>query len=188
MNKNSILISLFAIVTTVMFFFIVLGALKIYLPVVDSSDASNVVLTDTSIAGKGMQDKITVQVAVYKPTETLAYGDTIELRAFVKNITSKKVSYGFSSGCNAPDIYFNGKNIQPVKGCTQAFTTVDIPPQQTETSDYEYALAKDDGEDSYLGEPYVDDDGKLRLNPGTYSITAKWQDVESEAVKVTITE
>lgn len=184
-NKN-ILIALAAVTFTGMVFFIVLGALKVYLPRTDSIASTQTVATNNP-AGQS-QDPLTVQLVNTTPNQSVAYDEEIALQVHVKNNSDEDMSYGFSSGCTYPDLYFDGKNIDPVKLCTSAFTSVDIRAQETWTSDHSYLLIGKNSAEHNRTLPYVDDDGQLRIAPGTYNVTAEWQDVASEPLQVTIVE
>lgn len=190
MTKKNILVTLFAIVSTVMFFFIVLGALKIYMPAANDGASDEKTATETSTVSIDSQDKISIQLAVTKPNpnKALTYGDKLSLTTRVKNISPKEVSYEFSSGCTGPDIYLNGSNIDPIRLCTQAFTTVTIQPQETIATDYSYTLIKDDGASAYLDMPYTDGDDQLHIEPGSYNTTTKWQDIESAPIRFIVAE
>lgn len=186
MSKNTILLALCGTAFTGMVFFIVLGALKVYLPSTDSASASQTAATENPAIG--LQDPLTVQLVNAMPNRSVGYGEEMTLQVHTKNNSAEDMSYEFSSGCTYPDLYFDGKNIDSGKLCTMAFTSVDIGAQATRTSDLSYLLVGKDSTEQDRTLPYVDDDGQLRIEPGTYSVTAKWQDVESEPLQVTIAE
>lgn len=191
MIKKHIIVTIIALVSAVILLIATFGASMLYvnnqnarLTQQNTTDQTN----STSEKTEEPKEKITINLIPTKDTTATKYGDSLTLKVDVKNVSSKTVSYDFNDGCNEPAIYIDGKDIYPVKLCTQALTNVKIEPGKTVTTEYNYKLIKDDKALASIAPPYTDGDGQLRINLGTHTLTAKWQDIESDETTLVVTD
>jgi hypothetical protein len=191
MIKKHIIVTIIALISAIIFLIATFGASMVY---INNKNASLMQQNSTDQANSASEEteepkeKITISLIPTKDTTATKYGDMLGLKVGVKNVSSKTVSYSFNDGCNEPVIHIDGKDIYPVKLCTQALTSVKIEPGKTITTDYNYKLIKDDKALTSITPPYTDGDGQLRINLGAHTLTAKWQDIESESTTLVVTE
>lgn len=181
MIKKHIVTTLIGLTAAIL---ILVGTFVLSLMYVNSKYARPSQQAETASSGEqtesieSAKEKVTLQLTILEPNGPAKYGDTVRLNAIVKNASSQKLTYDFNSGCVKPELYFNETHISPSMLCTQALTTVTLKPNEAITTEYTYKLIKNDNASS-LTPPYTDGDDQLRIEPGTYSITAKWQGMTS---------
>jgi hypothetical protein len=120
------------------------------------------------------------------------YGQTVEIKSIVRNISDEVQTYTFTSTCTQGILRIDGKKTQQSQGCGDAITDVMLQPDEAREYTYTFKLEREirGGNNQPLdgtGET-IDFDGKMALQPGWHQAYLEWKGVKSELISFEVVE